>query len=130
MYKKSAQGWLKHWDFMLLDFVCMQVSLILAHIFRYGGRVPYENHEYLNLVSICLCCQIIVIFFGQPYKNILRRGYYLEFSSVFKQVCCVMVLTLIYLFVTQESGLYSCISIILTSIFYFLVTIQHPIRIL
>lgn len=120
MYKKSAQGWLKHWDFMLLDFICMQVSLILAHILPNSFQIPYKGHHYLNLMLICMFCQVIVIFFGQPYKNILRRGYYLEFAAVFKQVCIVMSLTLIYLFAAKESGIYSRTSIIFTSIFYFL----------
>lgn len=35
MYKKSPQGWMKHWDFILLDIFCLQLAFVvrnLAHL--------------------------------------------------------------------------------------------------
>ena len=32
MYKRSAEGWAKHWDFILLDTLCLQISFIIAYI--------------------------------------------------------------------------------------------------
>ena len=36
MYKKSAKGWLKHWDFILLDIICLQLSFVVAYYLRQG----------------------------------------------------------------------------------------------
>ena len=34
MYKRNAQGWLKHLDFMLWDIIVLQVSFILVCMIR------------------------------------------------------------------------------------------------
>ena len=32
MYKKSPQGWLKHWDFILLDMISLQIAFMIAYL--------------------------------------------------------------------------------------------------
>lgn len=41
MYKKANLGWLKHWDFMILDLVCLQVAFISAYFIRHPVARPY-----------------------------------------------------------------------------------------
>ena len=31
MYRKDTDGWLKHWDFILLDMICLQLAFVLAY---------------------------------------------------------------------------------------------------
>lgn len=38
MYKKSPQGWLKHWDFILLDIFCLQLAFVVAYLVRQGWK--------------------------------------------------------------------------------------------
>lgn len=36
MYRKEADGWMKHLDFIVLDMVCLQIAFILAYLLRLG----------------------------------------------------------------------------------------------
>ena len=41
MYERSAEGWAKHLDFILLDMICLEISLALAYILRHGFYNPF-----------------------------------------------------------------------------------------
>ena len=34
MYRKSARGWEKHLDFMILDVLCLQAAFVIAYMVR------------------------------------------------------------------------------------------------
>lgn len=62
MYKKSAQGWLKHWDFICWDIICLQIAFVIAYFVRQGGGNPYTNRLYSSEAVSFILCQIAVIF--------------------------------------------------------------------
>ena len=72
MYKKSPQGWLKHWDFILLDIFVLQAAFIIAYFLRMGPGNPYENFLYRSEAVVFILCQIAMFFFGQPYQAIFK----------------------------------------------------------
>ena len=37
MYKKGSKGWLKHFDFILLDMICLQIAFLLAYVIRHDS---------------------------------------------------------------------------------------------
>ena len=97
MYKKSPQGWLKHWDFILLDIFCLQLAFVVAYLVRQGLENPYSDSD-LPHSSLCIyAVQIVVMFLGQSYQDILKRGYYIEFTKTAKHVLMVMLLSVLYL---------------------------------
>lgn len=118
MYKKSPQGWLKHWDFILLDIVSLQAAFIIAYFIRFGLKNPYGEYFYRSEAFVFVLCQIAVLFFLPPYQGILRRGYYVELTKTVKHVMMVMLLAMTYLFVTQQSALYSRMTFFGTSGLY------------
>lgn len=78
MYKKSAEGWLKHWDFILLDIICLQIAFIIAYFIRQGIGNPYSDPLYSSEAISFILCQIAVIFFsqsipGHSQKRLLHR---------------------------------------------------------
>ena len=106
MYKKSVFSWLKHWDFMLLDFIVMQLSLMTAYaIFK--GTLVYTSDVYRIVALSLFVSQFLVVFFLQTFKNILKRGYYLEFVAAFKHIIGVVLVDLAMLFFLHYSGLVS-----------------------
>ena len=106
MYKKSVFSWLKHWDFMLLDFLAMQLSLMTAYaIFK--GSLAYTSDVYRIVALSLFVSQFLVVFFLQTFKNILKRGYYLEFVAAFKHIIGVVLVDLAMLFFLHYSGLFS-----------------------
>ena len=33
MYKRKSDGWMKHFDFLLLDIVCLQIAFLLSLLY-------------------------------------------------------------------------------------------------
>lgn len=110
MYRKIDSTWLKHWDFILLDMVMFQAAYISSYILRMGLLNPYEDNLYLMIGVIISLADICVVFFTEPYHGIMRRGYFIEFKSVLKQVFLVSVLEVCYLFLTQNGETFSRLS--------------------
>lgn len=121
MYKKSPQGWLKHWDFILLDILSLQTAYIIAYILRNGIENPYGNSLYRSEAYVFVLCQIAMFFLCQPYQGIIKRGYYVEFTKTVKHVVMVMALAMTYLFVTQQAAMYSRITFFITTGLYLII---------
>ena len=107
MYKKNVQGWMKHWDFILLDILCLNLAYVMAGITRFGLRFPFAGGSDLSLMLVLSLLDLMVLIVGEGMKNVLRRGYYREFAQTVKQVSLVMLLGLGYLFAAKNSALYS-----------------------
>ena len=85
MYRKNSNGWLKHWDFIILDLVALQLAYISSYVLRMGTSNLYHNGLYLNIGIIIILIDICTAFFTEPYHGIMRRGYFVEFKNVLKQ---------------------------------------------
>ena len=51
MYQKNAGGWVKHLDFMIVDFITLQITYILAYLTRHGinrALEVYQEPRYLS----------------------------------------------------------------------------------
>lgn len=118
MYKKSPQGWLKHWDFILLDIICLQLAFVVAYFARQGFDNPYSDRVYRTVAFVFVLCQITVMFLSQSYQGILKRGYYIEFTKTAKHVLLVMLLSVSYLFATQQGTIYSRLTLLYTAFIF------------
>lgn len=120
MYQKSSQGWLKHFDFMILDIVCLQISFWLAYAIRQGIHIniPYRDWMYLRMSIILVAIDLLVILFFGSMRNVLKRGYYQELVITVKHVCLVEMLSILYLFTSKASQDYSRIILYLTGGIY------------
>lgn len=107
MYKKNTTGWLKHWDFMIWDFLLLQLSFWLAYVFRNGISNPYDNMLYRNTAVIIGLLDLCFGFFMGNYKGILRRDYWKEFQAVVRHVAAITLGVIVCLFVMKVSEQYS-----------------------
>ena len=107
MYQKQTGSIIKHLDFLLLDFIVMEVSFILAYILRHGVTNPFVDTQYRVLGVLLLLVQFLVVVFRESYRNILRRRYLLELKCVIVQNSVVMLVTIAFMFVTRAFGSYS-----------------------
>lgn len=122
MYQKITKSWIKHIDFIILDMIVIQFSLMLAYWFRHGIHLMYNVPVYRQMSVYLFLIDLIVMFFNESYRGILRRGYLVEFKAVLKHITYVILLGLLYLFLLQEGEIFSrsaflmmwAISIVLT----------------
>lgn len=129
MYKRNAQGWLKHFDFMLWDVFVLQISFVLGYMIRHGwGQWPYEKAEYKSLAIILVVVDILVTVLFNTLHNVMKRGYLKEMIETIKHVVLVLLVMSLYLFSTQAGDAYSRITLYLTSGFHLI--LGYLIRIL
>lgn len=118
MYRRDTKGWLKHFDFMVLDLVILQVSFVLSYMLRHGIANPYALPVYSGMGAFLLLGDLIIIFFTEPFRNILKRGYYREFESLVQQTILVELCAVFFLFSQQAGEAYSRISMITMGVIY------------
>ena len=129
MYKRNAQGWIKHLDFMLWDILVLQGSFILGYMIRHGwGEWPYLEPDYRALAIILVVVDILVTVLFNTLHNVMKRGYMKEFIETIKHVTLVLLVMSLYLFSTQGGDTYSRITLYLTSGFHLI--LGYLIRIL
>lgn len=122
MYQRESKGWFKHYDFILLDLICLQMAFFLAYVIRGLGWNPYSHLLYRNMAIFVEAADIVVIFFFETLKNVLKRGHYVEFIETLKHVLVVCAVSMSYLFLIKEAEKYSRFILITTMCFYFILT--------
>lgn len=126
MYRKTSSGWLKHYDFIILDLLCLQLAFIIAYILRIGLANPYGNKLYCSMAAFLVFADVAVIFFYETFSGVLKRGYYKELSITVKHSFLVAMLSVFYLFATQTGADYSRLVLVLTGILY--VVVSYSVR--
>ena len=122
MYKKGSKGWLKHFDFILLDMICLQIAFLLAYVIRYDSGSPYIVPLYRNMAIFMELLDIVVMFFYETLSNVLKRGYFREFATTVKHMLLVELFSVLYLFMMQEGQAYSRTVLYLTGVIYAILT--------
>lgn len=113
MYKRESGSWLKHGDFIILDILCIQIALLVAYMFRNGFEFPWENDTYQQMAFILTIMDIVVVFFMQSYKGILRRGYFREFKETLLHVSATITGFILFNFITKSGQQYSRMVVVL-----------------
>lgn len=85
------QGWMRHLDFMVVDLCSMFAScgltFLLPDSFRIiEGTSTSRDHETLVVLALLY---LTVAFLTGTHDRVTKRGYYLEFMSVLRQVLIV-----------------------------------------
>ncbi|MGL6199655.1 MAG: sugar transferase [Lachnospiraceae bacterium] len=117
MYKKEINSWWKHWDFIILDQIFIQIAFVLSYILRQGFGLPYLASIYRPMTFYLIFLHIIISLFNSSYTGILRRGYYREFYKVVVDVSFVVALASVLLVLTKGAGVYSRLVLVFTWVF-------------
>ncbi len=121
MYSKQTNGLLKHFDFVILDLLCLFASFMGVYVLFASSnlsRNPFEEDIYRNMLVLIELVSLIVMYFNNTMKDVLKRGYYREFHASFKQAFYVFVLSVFLLFLVKGAQQYSRTVFILTFVFY------------
>lgn len=122
MYKKSVQGWLKHLDFIILDVICLWISFTMAFGIRHRNLEILTNSLYRDMIWSIALLDIVVIFFFDSYKNVLKRGFYQEFTMTLKHDILLTLSSVFYLFLFKEADDYSRLVIVYTGFIYLIIS--------
>ena len=81
---------------MILDVVCLWISFTLAFNMRHGSLDVLANSLYRDMMWSLALMDIVVIFFFDSLKNVLKRGFYQEFVMTVKQTCLITLCSVFY----------------------------------
>lgn len=114
MYKRSAEGWLKHIDFIILDEVALQLAFILAYAIRQKSFLPYEVSIYRTLAIVLAVFDLLAAVLFSTMHNVLKRDRLKELGQTLKQALIVFAGGIIFIFSIQSGDAYSRIVLYLT----------------
>ena len=120
MYRRNAQGWSKHLDFIVIELVSLQVAYILASFIRHQSW-PYTELIYRNLGIALMLIDAIVIMFLNTMHDVLKRDLYTELTKTIKHCVIVLALATTYMFVLQAGYDYSRILLFITCLFHIII---------
>ena len=107
MYRRADRGWTKHFDFILLDLLCLELSFVLAVVIRQAEEGWNGGGVYKGMAFALAVIQIMVSVFFDTFKNVLKRGYYREFTAAVKNILLVLLISAAYLFLARQGEMYS-----------------------
>ncbi len=122
MYREQIKGWLKHFDFILLDLLCMIASFCLSYWIRFDQEAAVHIEQYRNMGLSLIMLNIAVIFFASIYSDVLKRGIFKEASKTLYQICLVIGIETFYLFAVKEGSTYSRQVLLLTGGIYWVLS--------
>lgn len=107
MYKKERRSWMKHLDFTVMDILLVQLAFLVSYAIRFELGWAYGNELYQHLAIVTVLIQVCIIFFTEPYKNILRRDKVQEFKAVVAQCTMAFLGIILFMYATKQSVAYS-----------------------
>ena len=107
MYRKRAEGWVKHLDFILWDILCLHIAFIVSYMLRHGISSPYMEMPYRKIAIIYTMADLVVNFCYGTMTDVLKRGYYKELVITAFHVFLVEAFIVFYLFAMKEGAEYS-----------------------
>ena len=78
MYHKQNEGWIKHFDFIILDMICLQLAFVVAYFVRHGLSNPYNTILYRNVALMLALVQMISTVFGNIFLIIFSDKFVAE----------------------------------------------------
>ena len=125
MYKRNAQGWLKHLDFFLLELVSLQLAYILGTWIR-RHEWAYANPIYRNLGIVLMLVDALVIVLINTLHNVMKRNALEELVLTVRHCVIILALAATYMFALQAGEEYSRIVLFITCLLH--IAIGYTIR--
>ena len=117
MYKRNAQGWSRHLDFMLIDMLSLQLALISACMLRLN-LFAYSSSLY-RMIALCLILiDATVIVLNNSLHDVLKRGAFVETIETIKHCFICFAIVTAFMFATQTGVSYSRIVLFITFILH------------
>lgn len=103
MNQRRRVGWLKHFDFMLIDVFCLETAFFVSVLLR---RVSFKytavTQMYTDLNILLIAVDLVFVLLFSWYKGILKRGVFTEIKSVIIQNLIVWGASMTVLFMEKN----------------------------
>ena len=120
MYKMTVKGWLKHFDFILLDLFSLLLSLLTGiWVIRQNGQT-FSDPNIPGFIVMILMIDLGVLIAFDGLGHVVTRGYLVELGMTLRHVLLVIGLISVAIVLRSEKMTYPDGFFILVLILYFL----------
>lgn len=121
MYKKDSLSWIKHTDFIIIDILCLNFCYVLACLL-WQGMNPFGSRLYRTVIFVLTLTDFFIAVLSATFKNVLKRGIYVEFTQTVKHTMVLLSIGLFFLFFIKVSAKFSRIVYFSTFFYYVFIT--------
>lgn len=125
---KNGKGIKKHFDFIVADFLILQLSYFLASVWYNVFFGQIWDFIYREQSLILFVCVLLTLTFELPYRNIMKRDRWQELSALFKHVISMLLVDIVLMFIMHDTYLFSRLTFVATWFIYFV--LEYTFRIL
>ena len=118
MYRRLFEGWIKHFDFIVLDLFSLFLAFIIAYYLAGLGINPFGKSLYAEVIVYLLLADVVIICLFDTLKSVLKLGYYRDLIKTIQHTIILAGLGVTFLFLIQKGFSYSRIQFILTFLLY------------
>ena len=124
----NKTSWLKHFDFFILDLLCLLFSIVVSYFLRHHNLLLFRSNLYMMMCLIYTLSDAFFFFFLNPYSDVLKIGYLVELKRTVLFDILVTLASISFLFIIKSGEEYSRLTLFLTLIFY--IVSPYVVRIL
>lgn len=103
MYRRNSKSWLKHWDFILIDIICIEIAFFGTYIARHFSEGMFNPHMYLQLGVLLIVFDLISMLINSSYSGIIQRMKWPELIAVVKHVTVTELMLLLYEYIMKDA---------------------------
>ncbi|MDY2628718.1 MAG: sugar transferase [Lachnospiraceae bacterium] len=107
MYERAKNRWFKHFDFIILDLIVIELSYLLVCFLRMKNNWYLFTDLYRTMRVLILLFDIIIICTIPIHKNILKRKVHQELLESFKNSSILVIAMILYLYFMQKAYFFS-----------------------
>ena len=107
MYERAKSRWFKHFDFMRLDMVVIELTYLLVCYLRMKNNWYLFTNLYRSMQVFVVLFDFIIICAIPVHKNILKRKVYQELWESAKNVTILVIGLMLYLYFQQQAYFFS-----------------------
>ena len=94
MYKQNGKGWIKHFDFFLIDVVFLEIAFFMSYGIRHEWFFSFYMNYYRRMGVFLALISICVAMIRETYHGIIRRDYIEELKNTIFHVFLVESITI------------------------------------
>ncbi len=108
MQSERKSNLIEIYTVLLVDLVVVALAYLLAMWIRFGDAADIAHREtHLTVMAWMFVFTILYNVLVGAGRNFLKRGYFVEFKSVFKHIACMGIFLVLALFVWKEAENFS-----------------------
>ena len=100
MYKRRVRGWSQHVDFMLLDILCLFLSILAGFLLVEKGGV-FESRFFWRIVLEAVLVNLVVMIILDTYHSVLHHTPLDEMARLLAQTGHVVLILLVFQLLNQ-----------------------------